>query len=118
LEDCCSVGDPNAVVSATSLFKTYQVKKNPSSVKTLATNVPNVPVLKKTLNYNKLSDILTVNSRYIRDIIIKGNCLLSIQRSISNGVFGKELKARGFEVHRTKKARFLIGINLEHAEIV
>ncbi|GEM_PF-5977774 len=94
------------------------LKKNPSSVKTLATNVPNVPVLKKTLNYNKLSDILTVNSRYIRDIIIKGNCLLSIQRSISNGVFGKELKARGFEVHRTKKARFLIGINLEHAEIV
>ncbi len=45
-------------------------------------------------------------------------CAQNNVRAFSNIVFGREMRARGFDVYRTKKARFLIGINLEHAEIV
>ncbi len=45
-------------------------------------------------------------------------CAQNNLRALSNIVFGREMRARGFDVYRTKKARFLIGINLEHAEIV
>jgi len=43
-------------------------------------------------------------------------CAQNNVRAFSNIVFGREMRARGFDVYRTKKARFLIGINLEHAE--
>jgi len=48
---------------------------------------------------------------YIKIGVLKNNV-----RALSNIVFGKEIKARGFEVRRTNKARFLIGINLQHAK--
>jgi putative DNA primase/helicase len=63
LEDCCRVGDPNAVVSATSLFKAYQ-------------------------NW----------------------CVKNNERSISNRVFGREIKACGFKTKKSGSVRRYVGI--------
>jgi phage/plasmid-associated DNA primase len=38
--------------------------------------------------------------------------------ALSKIVFGKKMRERGFEAHRTKKARFLRGIILKPAERV